>query len=422
MKRTIIATSTVVTLLFGSVFFATDVQDAYAESKGDQLKREMEQIQGDRSSLNGDKEVKEAEVERLKREQERLKKEIYRVDMAIADKKQEIRDKKTMIEEKEIEIENLRLDIEELTERLKKRDELLKNRMRSIQENGGVINYLEVLLGAKNFGDFVDRVGAVSTIVDQDKIIIQKHQNEMKQLEEMQTELSSNLVALQEQLVELEVLNEQLNKQRAEKNVVMAQLEQQEVVLHEDIDEIDREAELLAAQEAAVKKALKQWEADEKRRKEEEQRRKKLLALQSKKNVANPGIFMKPVSGPITSNYGQRWGTLHAGIDVGKYDRDADVAIVAAASGVVFRSSWHSSYGNVVFITHNIGGQVYTTVYAHMENREVEEGEVVQQGQRLGYMGSTGNSTGPHLHFEIHIGTWNSSRSNSVNPTKYVDF
>ena len=99
-----------------------------------------------------------------------------------------------------------------------------------------------------------------------------------------------------------------------------------------------------------------------------------------------------------------------------------DIPIIASAGGTVIRANYDKSYGNVVFLTHVINGKVYTTVYAHMEKMFVSNGQSVQQGQLLGYMGNTGNSFGAHLHFEIHEGSWNGSRSNSVNPLKYVSY
>lgn len=126
------------------------------------------------------------------------------------------------------------------------------------------------------------------------------------------------------------------------------------------------------------------------------------------------GNFMWPAKGAFTSGYGPRWGKLHAGIDIA--NASSDVPIVAAAEGAVIRSYYSSSYGNAVFISHNIDGQVYSTVYAHMDSRLVSSGQSVSKGQQIGFMGNTGQSTGKHLHFEIHQGAW----KNPVNPMKYL--
>jgi hypothetical protein len=126
-------------------------------------------------------------------------------------------------------------------------------------------------------------------------------------------------------------------------------------------------------------------------------------------------IFMMPTSGTITQGF--KPGE-HFGIDIA--NKSANVKVYAAASGTVSRSYYSSSYGNVVFIRHNINGQTWETVYAHLSSRAVAEGETVSKGQFIGYMGNTGNSTGQHLHFETHKGLWNSSKSNAVNPLEYI--
>ena len=94
--------------------------------------------------------------------------------------------------------------------------------------------------------------------------------------------------------------------------------------------------------------------------------------------------------------------------------------IVAAASGYVTYAGYMNGYGNVVIMTHSINGRSYATVYGHMSAIGASVGQSVAQGQQVGAVGSTGRSTGPHLHFEIHIGSWNGARSNAVNPAPYI--
>lgn len=134
-----------------------------------------------------------------------------------------------------------------------------------------------------------------------------------------------------------------------------------------------------------------------------------------------PGSFMRPTTGPLTSGFGPRWGKTHFGVDLG-HGGKTNLPIVASADGVVSKSHYSKSYGHVVYIKHKVDGQVYETVYAHMQNRAVAQGAVVKQGQFLGYMGRTGDSTGVHLHFEIHKNEWNGSKSNALNPAKIVKF
>lgn len=117
-----------------------------------------------------------------------------------------------------------------------------------------------------------------------------------------------------------------------------------------------------------------------------------------------PAVFKFPTQGRISSTFDIRWEQMHYGIDIAA---QGNVSIQAAAAGKVVKSYYSASYGNVVFIAHQINGKLYTTVYAHMKDRTVQAGDQVQAGQLVGHMGNTGHSYGQHLHFELHNGEWN---------------
>ena len=104
-----------------------------------------------------------------------------------------------------------------------------------------------------------------------------------------------------------------------------------------------------------------------------------------------------PVLGPVTSPFGWRWGRMHEGIDIGA---GSGTPIRAAASGTVIYSGWLGGYGNLVVIDHGGG---LSTAYAHQSSIASGNGQLVTQGQVIGYVGSTGHSTGPHLHFEVRV-------------------
>lgn len=127
--------------------------------------------------------------------------------------------------------------------------------------------------------------------------------------------------------------------------------------------------------------------------------------------------FIYPTVKRVTSSFG---GTRnHHGVD---FAEPGYHEIKAIAAGEVSRSYRSTSYGEVVFIVHNISGQTYESVYAHMRpgSRRVYVGQKVKQGQVLGIMGTTGHSTGQHLHFELHKGRWNINKTNAVNPLSYL--
>lgn len=134
--------------------------------------------------------------------------------------------------------------------------------------------------------------------------------------------------------------------------------------------------------------------------------------------------WIQPASGQLTSQFG--WRT-HPIFHTKKQHRGLDIANVvgtpvsASKEGIVTRAGVYGGFGNVVMITHNVQGQTFTSVYAHLSAIDVTEGQQVDKGQRLGAIGTTGNSTGPHLHFEIHEGYFSVNGPSAVNPIRYVN-
>lgn len=117
----------------------------------------------------------------------------------------------------------------------------------------------------------------------------------------------------------------------------------------------------------------------------------------SRSGHINMQKFSLPAKGTLTSNFGQRWGKMHNGIDIGA---PYGTIIHSAASGVVSFSGWQQGYGYVIKIDHGSGIE---TVYAHCRKIYVKKSQKVKSGEQIGEVGSTGNSTGPHVHFEIRV-------------------
>ena len=135
----------------------------------------------------------------------------------------------------------------------------------------------------------------------------------------------------------------------------------------------------------------------------------KVVAVGTKNPIlAGIAFLSTPSRGGITSYYGYRWGRLHKGIDIGAR---TGTPIYAAADGTIESASWDRGYGNLVKISHGSGIE---TLYGHTSKMVVKAGQKVKKGQLIAYVGSTGHSTGPHLHFEVRL------NGNSVNPLKYL--
>ncbi|MBD1381413.1 murein hydrolase activator EnvC family protein [Metabacillus arenae] len=405
------------------------------------LDKQKEEIEGKKSENNSNMESKKKEINELQDKQDQLDADIKSIDMKVTSTNEQIIKKQEEIDATKKEIEQLKVEIDEIKQRIEKRNELLKDRVRSLQQGGGVVSYLDVLLGAQDFSDFVSRISAVTTIVEADKDILKEHENDLKLLEQKEAELSSELKNLETALTELETLKNQLKAQQAEKAKLMEEVRKQHKSAESDLYELEDEAAFLAEQEKAIKleeQRRKQAEEEEKRRKAEEaaaaaaakqQAASAPKAANASSNAGSSssssssepasapavtsGDFMWPANGRLSSGYGQRWGKLHAGVDIAN---SIGTPVVASAAGTVIRSYYSSSYGNVVFLTHNINGKVYTTVYAHLSARQVSAGQSVSKGQQIGLLGNTGDSTGPHLHFEIHNGAW----KNPVDPMNFL--
>ncbi|MED3984716.1 peptidoglycan DD-metalloendopeptidase family protein [Peribacillus simplex] len=464
MKKNIIAMNASIMIGLGSILAAPSV---YAESISN-LEKQKESIQEKRSGVESNISETERKIDNLQDKQMTAEEQIAAIEAKIAESAKKIDAKNAEITQTKKEIEALKEEIKVLKERIAKRNEVLKERALSFQETGGDVNYLEVLFGSSSFGDLVDRVGAVATIAEADRDILKEHELDKKDLEEKQKAVETKLASLEVAKAELLEIQKQQKQQKQEKDALVKKLKQQTKKHEDEKMGLEEEKANLAAQEKAIKSAIslehqrlaeleaarKKAAAEAKKRAEQEAAQAAAQAAQaasqtseskkqssssgysaksnsssssspshSSSNVSSvpavsSGTFTRPSAGYVSSTMGERWNKQHAGIDIAA---SGTVPVVAAADGVVSRSYFSSSYGNVVFVTHSIGGQQWTTVYAHLSSRQASEGAVVAKGQQIGIMGNTGHSYGQHLHFELHKGPWNYSKSNAVNPLNYIN-
>lgn len=321
------------------------------------------------STINGEINKLEDELKQASNELKDLSETVTQTQSKIEKKNQEIRDTKT-------EIESLQLEIEEIQKRIEARNVVLKDRARSLQETGGTISYLEVILGAQSFSDFINRTEAVATIVSADKDILTEHNLDMERVSQAKAEIEDKLQSLETMLSDLKQLEE-------ETNAKMKELEDKESKLQAEVKELmDEKEELLAASNVSQQIVQTSQSTSS--------------SAPPATSVQGNGEFGWPaVGGIITSYQGPRWGKFHKGIDIAGV---SNRAILAADGGTVAVAGWHNDYGNYVKINHPNG---YTTLYAHMSSLNVSAGQSVSKGTQIGVMGSTGRSTGMHLHFEV---------------------
>lgn len=392
------------------------------------LKKEQKQLEEKNNQLNSSINQKKGDISKNQTYQERLQAQVQILDSKISETNSEIDSIQGEIKRTNIEIEKVQKSIKVLKKKIAERDELIKERLRAIQESGGSVNYIDVLLGASSFADFIDRFSAVSTLMDADRKILKEQADDKKLHEEQKNLVEEKLTQQKQSRDRLVNLKADLDSQKVSKDRLIGQLETEQIELtkdkheleheHEEVYEVSKEVEKqVLAEQSRLMEVARQAEIALKKKEDED--RKTTVSTP----VSSSGAWTRPANGRISSSFGGRdigsGNEFHYGQDVANV---VGTQIVSAASGVVSHAGPMGTYGNVIMITHSINGKIFTTVYAHLSSINVSSGQSVSKGQAIGKMGSTGHSTGSHLHFEVHVGPWNSARSNAVNPIGYVTF
>ena len=261
---------------------------------------------------------------------------------------------------------------------LKVKNKKLQQRVRDIYINGQ-ISYVDVLFGAKDFADLMTRMDVLKRIIKHDYDLIMKVKEEKATVENTRAQLEKDKAEVEVLVTDAQAKKAKVEDKESEQQVLLDQ-----AIYDRDTSERMYEEIMAASQEVANMI-----------------RRSQMSSAGYSGAPAGAGGMIWPISGPITSEFGWRthpiFGTarFHSGLDIGG---DYGMPIYAAASGTVIYAGWISGYGNAVIIDH--GGGV-TTLYGHNDSLNVSEGENVAQGQVIAMCGSTGNSTGPHCHFEV---------------------
>ncbi len=404
----------------------------------DQLKREKIEAEQKQNRLKQDIDVKDSELAEKEAKTKEYVAQVSELSKQVEETESKAEAVRLSIAQTKEEIDALNRSIEALEQKIKERDDVLRERLRSIQAQGTTVSYLEVLLGATSFADFIDRFSAASTIMDADRQIIKQQEDDVAQIEDEKLQVEKTLKALQAQEDELKQLQQLLNKQREEKNKVIDQLEKAQEQLSAERAHLQEDFEdtYELSQELEQQIIAEQQRVAEEMRKKEEAR----LAEEAAKRGASSGsgaseadtsslppvtsgTWMTPAAGSFTSGFGWRTHPIHGDQ---RQHRGVDIAnatgtpIVAAADGVVSSAGPMGGLGNAVFITHSIDGQMYTSVYGHMSSIQATVGQSVKKGDRIGAMGSTGSSTAPHLHFEVHVGGFTANGPSAVNPLRFI--
>ena len=403
---------------------------AELQEKINENNSQIEELQGQLDALASNKAEQEQYQAVLKQQIDVIKDNLTILSNEIASIKEDIEETKSNITSLEDSIAAQDQEIDNKIERFKKR--LCEMYI------SGNDNLASVVVGTSSFYDMVSRVEMVNRIASYDEQLINDILADIDKMEE-------DKAALQTEKLTQEMKEKELEAKEADKKAEYEVFNEKSLQTQEIIDRLALEEQMIAGDiskyeqdKADFEQQIQDIIAEQQRREAEEAAR--LAAQQAATQTYTPSYsgpssynvspgasgFAWPAPGNylITSGYGERWGGFHGGIDIGDAGIHGDCACASRAGTViyVYNGCTHDysksgscgcggGYGNYVIISHD---ETYSTVYGHLASAAVSQGQYVNQGDVIGYIGSTGWSTGDHLHFEIRV---NGVR---VNPSNYV--
>ena len=387
MRQYTFKTRLVAALLSGVVLCGTP---AYIMAEDEDLTNQLDSIQQQVNQQNAAKADAETVIGSVSEQLRQIEEQLRQATAELG-----------TIKEQRVAVENdITLNERQLAEaqkRLEGRESVFYKRVRDIYINGR-LSYLDVVIGSKDFSDFANRLEVLKRIIDSDITLINEIKKERADIEAHKQKLEADRA----KLVELEkaalAKQAEIEQKKAERNVVLQKAQNDRATAMQAIEELN-------ASSAQVSAMLKERQAARAAAAAAAAAAAQSSGGQGASDnwVQGTGQLGWPVSGEITSPYGYRvhpiWGTTiyHSGIDIGV---DEGSPVHAADGGVVVWSGWMGGYGYAVVIDHGNG---LSTLYGHNSELAVDEGQSVAKGQVISYAGSTGNSTGPHVHFEVRV-------------------
>lgn len=365
---------------------------------------QINEKQRELDAVRGDLNARKKEMQQNKAAQDKVLREIRQLDAEINVIQAELRVLGNRIATTESKIAETEEELAEAEENIDEMDRVLAVRLRAIYENGQV-SYLDVLFSSSSFAEFLTRYNDLQLIISEDKVLLEEFQVERERILGIKEDL-------EERRQELETMRRENIAKKSSLEKKQTEQKQLQAALQEEYDEVE--------------KSVRQMERDAKQL---EQIIKQLQASQRGTAYRGTGQMTWPVPeyGPswITSRFGYRTnpftgapGAWHGGLDIGiphsRYPRNRSgdpVHAVAADSGTAYTYPLLGGYGNLVIVDH--GGGI-ATAYAHLDSFIVKNQQNVSRGQAIGVVGTTGASTGPHLHFEVR------KNGTRVDPLPYI--
>lgn len=346
---------------------------------------DVNDLKNQASSLDAKKKELQVKLDALSNDKSEAMARKQLLDQQITNTAAQIQNTEAQIAEYAALITQTEAELAQAQEEEEAQYELFCARVRDMEERG-TVSYWSVLFKATSFTDLLGRLDIINEIMDADQRVIDELQALQEEIETKKADLETGKAEEEAAKADLEAKKNELNTQRSEANAVIQQLTANENETEAVLADLEAEQDALWAEAQRLSDQLIAQQA-----------------ANGQSTKSNPGGYIWPVdSRYITSTVGGRaspggiGSTNHKGTDIGRVGYTSSV--YAAKAGTVIVSQYSSSYGNYVVISHGSGN---TTLYAHMSSRKVSVGQYVNQGDVIGITGSTGNSTGPHLHFEV---------------------
>ena len=342
---------------------ALKAEQAASQARQDELEEQLADVEADQAEAQQRRQLLQAQLDAINNEIENIDKQIAYYDQEIAQKEEEQAEAEANEEAQY---------------------ELFCQRVRAMEEEG-TVSYWSILFNSESFSELLDRLADIDAVMDYDNQV-------MDELIAIREEIIALRTQLETSRAEEQAARDQQAAKQAEQQAKVAEAQKLLDQINADVAEVNRQLD--AESEAA---AEIQAEIPQKQKQLEEQRRQNNITIDSETSYLWPlpgyyrlsslfGYRIHPITGEAHS---------HTGIDI---PAPGNTPILACKSGQVVTSAYHYSYGNYVVIDHGNGN---STLYAHMSSRAVSEGDMVTQGQTIGYVGTTGSSTGNHLHLEV---------------------
>ena len=400
----VLCAALLIPLLANAIMIATAKSSTELKKELEALKNEAQEIINEGLALQKELDANASEKQTVIEQKSAIDRQIYYTELEIQNTKAQIQSYSLLIAEKQSELEATMEKQAQMTQ-------TYKARLRAMEETGSV-SYWSILFKANSFSDLLSRINSIREVAEADQRMLRDIKAMADVVAEDRLALEEELTAQHEAMTLLAEKEAQLEVQRKEADALLIELKVQSDNLTEEyLANEEAEAEARAAVMEAQKAYEKALSAEEAAR----------LAEQNKNNAAGGGGggstsgFRSPLNYlNVTCAYGWRihpiWGDrrFHSGVDLAGNQGDP---IYAIAAGTVTSAYYNEANGYMVALSHGGG---YGSLYAHMTGLIVSAGQYVTEGQVIGYVGSTGWSTGPHLHFEVHY------NGSTVNPMQYI--